>query len=180
MSTRLLHQAFGHENHRHEFRSPQGGDSPSDESRPDRGAVNCSNCELFQRGIVAVRNRSSRKSFQPVMPALIDVSPSVRIEFTRVPVGVATRRKARPAENGRACEFEDERCRSAIDQGMQTPHSASMKPRSAPLTVPLPLKSAVPGPPNWASRRPMSPPLTTRSPLRSAMQISPSSHSTPP
>jgi len=65
------------------------------------------------------------------------------------------------------------------DQG-QKPQAASMNPRSAPVTVPSPSKSAEPDSPNWASRRPMSPPLTTASPFRSATQTSTSSHSTPP
>ena len=47
-STKPLHQAFSLEHHRHDFRSPQGDDPPSDDSRPDRGAVNRSNGEWFK------------------------------------------------------------------------------------------------------------------------------------
>ena len=173
------HQAFSFKNHLREPRQPRGGDSPSDESRLDRVAVNRSNCDSFQLRITSPWNRSSCKSFQTVMPAPIDFSPK---RPNRVHSSAGWRsdpRKARPAENGRACEFEFERYQSARDQG-QKPHAASMNPRSAPVTAPSPLKSAEPASPNWASRRPMSPPLTTASPFRSATQTSTSSHSTPP
>ena len=59
MSKRPLEQSFDVKNHLHERRSPQGGDSPSDELRLDRDAVNCSNCESGRKsGTPTDRNLS--------------------------------------------------------------------------------------------------------------------------